>query len=222
MEYPQALHRIQQKRSGSVVSHATNCARWSNRGLRSTARPCSITCSIRRSNLAPRRRHADPSGDYAFEVFRKADTLTAGARAVLESKALKLTGTATSAMPPPGLPVYGWHIAEGRADIFLCLPHRHSRSPQTISGSTDRPTARGARGRRRLRPGCDKRCASQRGTICSVHPVVCRAERFNRLRICTGTNSAKPDGEVTAPACILAAPRAVVLSGSAYIKQRLP
>jgi molybdate transport system substrate-binding protein len=62
---------------------------------------------------------ADPSGDYAFDVFGKAEALKAGSRAALEQKALQLTGGATSAQPPDGRGVYGWHIAEGRADIFL-------------------------------------------------------------------------------------------------------
>lgn len=62
---------------------------------------------------------SDPSGDYAWEVFARADTVKPGARAVLEAKAQKLTGTPDSAAPPPGQSVYGWHIAQGRADIFL-------------------------------------------------------------------------------------------------------
>jgi molybdate transport system substrate-binding protein len=62
---------------------------------------------------------ADPSGDYAFEVFGKAEAIKAGSRAALERKALQLTGGATSAQPPDGRSVYGWHIAEGRADMFL-------------------------------------------------------------------------------------------------------
>lgn len=62
---------------------------------------------------------ADPSGDYAFEVFAKADTIRPGARTVLENKALQLTGSASSATPPVGRTVYGWHVAAGRADIFL-------------------------------------------------------------------------------------------------------
>jgi ABC-type molybdate transport system substrate-binding protein len=62
---------------------------------------------------------ADPSGDYAFAVFAKAETLKPGAKAVLEAKALKLTGAADSAKPPAGRNVYGWHVAAGRADIFL-------------------------------------------------------------------------------------------------------
>ncbi len=62
---------------------------------------------------------ADPSGDYAFEVFAKAEALKPGARAALEAKALRLTGARDSAAPPAGRSVYGWHVAEGRADIFL-------------------------------------------------------------------------------------------------------
>ena len=62
---------------------------------------------------------ADPSGDYAWEVFRKADSVKPGAFAALDRKARQLTGGAASAQPPPGRNIYGWHISEGRADIFL-------------------------------------------------------------------------------------------------------
>jgi ABC-type molybdate transport system substrate-binding protein len=63
--------------------------------------------------------NSDPSGDYAFEVFRKVEAIRPGAGKTLENKALMLTGSTTSAMPPAGRSPYGWHIAEGRADIFL-------------------------------------------------------------------------------------------------------
>ena len=62
---------------------------------------------------------SDPSGDYAFEVFARADAVKPGARATLEGKALKLTGAADSAKAPPDRNTYGWHVAEGHADIFL-------------------------------------------------------------------------------------------------------
>src|SRR5262245_1724083 len=62
---------------------------------------------------------ADPSGDYALEVFDKAQALRPGARAILEKKALQLTGGPSSVQPPAGRNAYGWHVAEGRADIFL-------------------------------------------------------------------------------------------------------
>ena len=62
---------------------------------------------------------ADPSGDYAFEVFAKADAVKPGSRNILEQKAQQLTGGPSSAGGPAGRSVYGWHVAEGRADVFL-------------------------------------------------------------------------------------------------------
>jgi ABC-type molybdate transport system substrate-binding protein len=62
---------------------------------------------------------ADPSGDYAWEVFRKADAQRSGAFAALSHKALQLTGAPTSAAPSAGRNLYGMLVAQGRADIFL-------------------------------------------------------------------------------------------------------
>jgi molybdate transport system substrate-binding protein len=62
---------------------------------------------------------ADPSGDYAFESFRKADALKAGANETLSKKALQLTGGPNSPPPPKDRSVYGKVVADGQADIFL-------------------------------------------------------------------------------------------------------
>ncbi len=62
---------------------------------------------------------ADPSGDYAFAVFRRADALQPGADDALSKKALQLTGGPNSASPPPRRNVYGHVVASGQADIFL-------------------------------------------------------------------------------------------------------
>jgi ABC-type molybdate transport system substrate-binding protein len=62
---------------------------------------------------------ADPSGDYAFQLFAKAESLKAGARAALEKKALQLTGGPDSPPPPKDRNAYGALVAEGKADIFL-------------------------------------------------------------------------------------------------------
>ena len=43
---------------------------------------------------------ADPSGDYAWEVFRKADAIRPGAFATLSHKALQLTGAPSSVTAP--------------------------------------------------------------------------------------------------------------------------
>lgn len=119
MEHPQALTDI--NKSGPVRLFARNklCAlvRPFLNVDGTTLLDRMLDPAIKLGTSTPR---ADPSGDYAFEVFGKADAITPGARAALESKARTLTGNATSAVPPPGTAIYGWHVAEGRADIFLC------------------------------------------------------------------------------------------------------
>jgi molybdate transport system substrate-binding protein len=62
---------------------------------------------------------ADPAGDYAWTLFRKADTLQAGAYQTLDEKALKLTGGVDSPKPPPGKSTYAWVMDQGQADLFL-------------------------------------------------------------------------------------------------------
>jgi len=62
---------------------------------------------------------ADPSGDYAWEVFRKAEKLKPGASAALENKAVQLTGGPSSPVASQGRSVYGELISQGAADIFL-------------------------------------------------------------------------------------------------------
>lgn len=62
---------------------------------------------------------ADPSGDYAWEIFRRAEAVRPGSFAVLDRKALKLTGGAVSAPLPDDRNPYGALVAEGKADIFL-------------------------------------------------------------------------------------------------------
>lgn len=62
---------------------------------------------------------ADPSGDYAFALFAKAERLKPGARAMLESKALLLTGGADSEKVPAGRNQYAWVMESGKADLFL-------------------------------------------------------------------------------------------------------
>ena len=62
---------------------------------------------------------SDPSGDYAWQLFEKADKLRPGAFKVLDAKALKLTGGPDSPTPPPDRSVYGLLLAEHKADIVL-------------------------------------------------------------------------------------------------------
>jgi len=82
---------------------------------------------------------ADPSGDYALEVFAKAESIRPGARAALEKKAAQLTGSADSAQPPAGRNAYGWHVGED-APTFSSLiapppTRRKNRIPSSRSCS---------------------------------------------------------------------------------------
>lgn len=62
---------------------------------------------------------ADPSGDYAWALFRKAEVVQPGAYAGLDAKAQQLTGGPQSPQPPAGRSTYAWLMDEGRADVFL-------------------------------------------------------------------------------------------------------
>jgi molybdate transport system substrate-binding protein len=128
MEHPQALAKA--NKSGPVVLFARNklCA-LVRPGLAVTSDNLLERMLDPIIKLATSTPKADPSGDYAFETFRKAEAIRKNARASLESKALQLTGGASSAAAPAGRNPYGWHIAEGRADIFLayCTAARDAR-----------------------------------------------------------------------------------------------
>ena len=62
---------------------------------------------------------ADPAGDYAWALFRRADAVRPGAYATLERKALQLTGGPGSPKAPAGRGTYAWVMDQGQADIFL-------------------------------------------------------------------------------------------------------
>lgn len=62
---------------------------------------------------------ADPSGDYAWLLFEKAEKLQPRAFAALSAKALKLSGGPDSPAPPKDRSVYGYLIEKGDADLYL-------------------------------------------------------------------------------------------------------
>lgn len=118
MEHPTALSKA--GKSGTVQMFARNrlCA-LVKPGL--TVTPATLLermldPAIKLGTSTPK---ADPSGDYAFEVFRKADGLKAGANDVLSKKALQLTGGPNSPKPPKDRSVYGMLVTDRQADIFL-------------------------------------------------------------------------------------------------------
>jgi len=62
---------------------------------------------------------ADPSGDYAWELFKRAEKIKEGSFAILSTKALQLTGGPDSEKAPEGKNPYGWVMSEKKADVFL-------------------------------------------------------------------------------------------------------
>jgi ABC-type molybdate transport system substrate-binding protein len=62
---------------------------------------------------------ADPSGDYAWRLFARAEAVEPGAAERLAAKALQLTGGQGTEPPPTGRNVYAWIVESGRADLFL-------------------------------------------------------------------------------------------------------
>jgi len=75
-----------------------------------------LRADVRVGTSTPR---ADPSGDYAWALFRKADAVQPGAYAQLDAKALRLTGGADSPKPPAGRGTYAWVMDQRQADVFL-------------------------------------------------------------------------------------------------------
>lgn len=65
---------------------------------------------------------ADPSGDYAFQMFERIESsgaAPAGSAAALKAKALQLTGGPGSPQPPAGRSLYGMLVDEGKVDVFI-------------------------------------------------------------------------------------------------------
>ncbi|HEY3064729.1 MAG TPA: molybdate ABC transporter substrate-binding protein [Methylomirabilota bacterium] len=128
MEHPLALAR--QGKAGPVVLFARNelCA-LARGGLSitpATLLDIMLDPAIKLGTSTPK---ADPSGDYAWEVFRKADAVRAGSRVQLEQKALTLTGGPSRVQPPAGTSVYAYVIQQRQADVFLtyCTSARAAR-----------------------------------------------------------------------------------------------
>ena len=118
MAHPLALALA--KKSGPVVLFARNqlCA-LARPGLAiepATLLERMLDGQVKLGTSTPR---ADPSGDYAWDVFHKAEAMRPGAFGTLSAKALQLTGAPTSPTAPAGRNLYGMLVAQGQADIFL-------------------------------------------------------------------------------------------------------
>lgn len=118
MKHPQTL--MDQGRPGPVVLFARNnlCAMAQPDVEVSSATLLDVLLDpdVRLGTSTP---EADPSGDYAWELFHLADKLRPGSFDQLSGKALQLTGGPDSPAPPAGRNKYAWVMQENQADIFL-------------------------------------------------------------------------------------------------------
>jgi ABC-type molybdate transport system substrate-binding protein len=118
MEHPQMLSRSGRLGPVSLFTRNEMCA------LVNPATPVAADALLARMldpavRLGTSTPKADPSGDYAWEVFRRADAIRPGSFERLAAKAMQLTGGPQSPPPPPGRNVYGMLVDQGQADIFL-------------------------------------------------------------------------------------------------------
>src|SRR5262245_44894044 len=118
MGHPEALQRA--GRSEPVVLFARNrlCALAPPKVDVTTATLLDVLLDpkVRVGSSTPKN---DPSGDYTWAMFEKAEKLRPGAYATLSGKALKLVGGADAPPPPKDRSVYTMLMAENKADVFL-------------------------------------------------------------------------------------------------------
>ena len=117
-DHPQRLAAHGGWRAPTVFVRNALCAMTSEQFITtpSTLLATMLRPEVRLGTSTPK---ADPAGDYAWDLFRKAEGVQAGAYAKLDAKALKLTGGADSPKAPAGRGTYAWVMDTGQADVFL-------------------------------------------------------------------------------------------------------
>lgn len=118
MGHPQALQRA--GRAGPVVLFARNrlCALASPQLKVTTGTLLDVLLdpAVRLGSSTPKN---DPSGDYTWAMFEKAEKLRSGSFQTLSTKALKLVGGTDAPPPPKDRSVYAEIMAEKKVDIFI-------------------------------------------------------------------------------------------------------
>lgn len=136
MGNPQAL--TQAGKSGPTVLFAHNhlCA-IVRPGLRLSSASLLTTLLDPKVKLGTSTPLADPAGDYAWALFKKADAVKPGSRATLEAKAVKIGNVPGSLAVPQGVSNgVAWLFKEKRADIFLAYCTGAPAVAQELPGTT--------------------------------------------------------------------------------------
>jgi molybdate transport system substrate-binding protein len=133
MEHPETLARA--GIAGPVVLFARNrlcaLARVELRLTEGTVLDRMLDPAVVLATSTPR---ADPAGDYAWDVFRRAEAIQSGSQARLEAKARQLVGGPTSPLPPSDRSVYGQLLAERQADLFLTYCTSAAQAARDVPG----------------------------------------------------------------------------------------
>ncbi len=121
MEHPQALAAAGKAEPVRAFARNALCA-LAAPGFELRGKPLAqrlLDADVKLGTSTPK---ADPSGDYAFEMFERIESTKAapaGSAERLKTKALQLTGGPNSPPPLPGRNVYGVLVADGKADVFI-------------------------------------------------------------------------------------------------------
>jgi molybdenum ABC transporter molybdate-binding protein len=134
VDHPQALSRVGRSRPPIVFARNRLCALAAS-GIDVTSETLLDRMLDPKLKLGTSTPKADPSGDYAWQLFEKADKIRPGAFATLDAKALKLVGGPSTPQPPPGRTLYGMMIAEREADIFLTYCTNAAQAAREVAGA---------------------------------------------------------------------------------------
>lgn len=117
-DHPQRLARQGGWNAPQVFVRNTLCALTSDKisATPDTLLATMLQPTLRLGTSTPK---SDPSGDYAWALFEKANALQPGAYATLSAKARKLAGAADSPKPPGSQGTYAWIMDTDQADVFL-------------------------------------------------------------------------------------------------------
>ncbi|WP_414441709.1 substrate-binding domain-containing protein [Burkholderia sp. 22PA0106] len=83
--------------------------------------------------------HADPGGDYAWQLFEKAGAVRPGATAVLEAKAQQLVGGRTAPDVPAGRNPVKYFMQTHRVDVFVGYCSSHDTKPDPALDQVELP-----------------------------------------------------------------------------------
>lgn len=118
MAHPKALADAGKARPVRAFARNTLCA-LAGAGVKATPDTLLDTILDPKVKLGISTPKADPSGDYAWQLFANAEKVKAGSQKALEAKALQLTGGPQHPPPPKDRTAYGMIVAKGDADVFL-------------------------------------------------------------------------------------------------------